>query len=71
MSMANPAMDEGELQAVLMDLCERGLLTCTRGRPGEAKAQYALAWEPLDRPERYSPEVKQRHQSNMKAWGQL
>ncbi|WP_206609473.1 hypothetical protein, partial [Thiohalobacter thiocyanaticus] len=45
----------GDLNAdALVELCDRGLLTCTRGRPGEAGATYAVAWLPLDDPESYS-----------------
>jgi len=43
------------------------LLTCTRGRPGEIGATYALAWLPLDEADRYPTEVHQRHAANMRA----
>ena len=49
----------------LQELCARGLLTCTRGVPGELSATHALAWLPLDDPERYSAEVRERHAKNM------
>lgn len=47
------------------DLCERGLITCTRGNPGDDDAQYALAWLPLDHPEQFSADVRKRHAANM------
>lgn len=49
----------------LIELYARGLLTCTSGKPGEDGATYALAWLPLDDPERYSAEVRERHAENM------
>lgn len=65
------SMSETELQAAAVDLCARGLLTCTRGRPGEDGATYGLAWLPLDEPERYPPEVRARHIENMRRLGAL
>lgn len=56
-------------RASLVELCERGLLTCTSGNPGEAEATYAVAWLPLDIPERYSPKVRKRHARNMEKFG--
>jgi hypothetical protein len=55
------------LRSALVELCRRGLLTCTRGRPGEDGATYALAWLPLDRPEDYPLEVRARHDANRRA----
>lgn len=55
-----------ELRAAAVDLCERGLLTCTRGQPGEEKATYAVAWAPLDCPESFPLEVRHRHEENMR-----
>lgn len=55
-----------ELETALAELCERGLLTCTTGRPGEEGATYALAWLPLDNPDQYPAEVQDRHARNMK-----
>lgn len=49
----------------LVELCDRGLLTCTHGRPGDHDATYALGWEPLDHPDRYSDDVRRRHTENM------
>ena len=49
-----------------VDLCARGLLTCTHGHPGEPGATYALAWLPLDESEKYSPAVRRRHARNMR-----
>jgi hypothetical protein len=59
-------LTDDDLRAGLVDLCERGLLTCTTGKPGEPGATYALAWLPLDRPERFSKDVRERHQENKK-----
>lgn len=58
---------DSELRAGLAELCRRGLLTCTRGRPGEIGATYALAWLPLDEADRHPTEVRQRHAANMRA----
>lgn len=52
-------------RAALVELCERGLITCTRGNPGDDDATYALAWMPLDNPEEYSADVRARHSANM------
>lgn len=49
-------------------LVEGGFITCTRGRPGETGATYALAWLELDEPDRYSTEVRERHARNMLRW---
>jgi hypothetical protein len=49
----------------LQELCARGLLTCTRGAPGELGATYALAWSPLDDSESYPAEVRECHAENM------
>jgi hypothetical protein len=54
----------------LIDLCNRGLLTCTRGKPGDSTATYALGWIPLDRPDDFPPEVRDRHARNMKQFPQ-
>jgi len=55
-----------ELQGALVELCECGLLTCTRGDPGSVDATYALAWLPLDNPEDYSQSVRNQHAENMR-----
>lgn len=55
-----------ELRAALVELCDRGLLTCTRGEPGLTDATYAVAWLPLDQPENYSQAVRDRHAENMR-----
>lgn len=55
-----------ELREAVRDLCERGLLTCTRGEPGDDGATYALGWLPLDEPERYPVSVRERHAGNMR-----
>ena len=55
-----------ELQAALTELCDNGLLTCTRGEPGADGATYAVAWLPLDNPEQYSLEVRKQHDQNMR-----
>lgn len=59
-------LTEQEVRAAVRDLCARGLLTCTCGEPGEDGATYALAWLPLDDPESYPPEVRERHAENMR-----
>ena len=63
---SNELLERDELQGSLVELCERGLLTCTRGEPGSNDATYALAWLPLDNPEDYSQVVRDRHAENMR-----
>jgi len=58
-------MNEEEYIASVKECCERGLITCTRGEPGDDGATYALAWLPLDNPERFPPDVRERHAANM------
>lgn len=59
-------ISESEFRMALVDLCARGLLTCTRGEPGDDDASYAVAWLPLDEPDKYSREVRDRHHENMR-----
>jgi hypothetical protein len=61
----NVLLELDELQSALVELCERGLLTCTRGEPGSNGATYALAWLPLDNPEDYSQAARDQHAENM------
>lgn len=60
-------MTVDQFRAAMTDLCERGLITCTHGRPGDDDATYALAWIPLDNPENYSPHIRELHAQNMAA----
>lgn len=62
-------MTPHELQVAITLLCDRGLLTCTRGQPGDDDATYALAWLPLDEPESYPAEIRKRHERNMQKLG--
>lgn len=59
-----------EMRSALIELCRRGLVTCTQGEPGEEGSTYAVAWLPLDNPDRYSQAVRQHHRRNMErfAW---
>jgi hypothetical protein len=70
MAMISPSelfrMPDDELRAAAVELCARGLLTCTKGRPGEPAAEYALAWLPLDEPESYPEVIRERHAANMR-----
>ena len=66
MNGPNVSLEPDELQGALGELCERGLLTCTRGEPGSNGATYALAWLPLDNPEDYSQAVRDQHAENMR-----
>ena len=59
----------GELQSALIELCECGLLTCTRGEPGSDGATYAVAWFQLDNPEDFPTAVRERHAANMRRLG--
>ena len=60
-----PFLDDAEFKTAVVELCERGLLTCTRGDPGDDDATYAIAWAPLDHAEAYPEEVRDRHADNM------
>jgi hypothetical protein len=60
------ALDDAEFKAAVIELCERGLLTCTRGRPGDDGAAYALAWLPLDNPDDYPADVRRQHAENLR-----
>lgn len=62
-------LPDAELRSALRELCARGVLTCTRGRPGDDGALYALAWLPLDEPEKYPRAVRHRHRENMRRLG--
>lgn len=62
-------LDDDEFRAAVVELCERGLLTCTRGQPGDDDAAYAVAWLPLDKPERFPEEIRRRHAENMRKFG--
>ncbi|MBZ0072250.1 MAG: hypothetical protein K8I04_11075 [Gammaproteobacteria bacterium] len=53
------------VRAALVELCEKGLLTCTSGNPGEVGSTYAVAWLPLDDPGSYPACVRRRHAQNM------
>lgn len=61
-------MDPG-LSEALVELCERGLLTCTSGRPGAANASYGLGWLPLDDAESFPEGVRRLHAQNMRRLG--
>lgn len=50
-----------------VELCARGLITCTHGSPGDPDATYAFAWLPLDDEQRYAPDVRALHCRNMAA----
>jgi hypothetical protein len=71
-----PGIPNGELVPLTPELiaeacrilCDRGFLTCTRGTPGGAGATYALGWEPLDDPDEYPQEVRERHTRNLLRW---
>ena len=56
-----------EFRAAITELCDRGLITCTRGVPGDDDATYALAWLKLDNPERYPATIRELHALNMQA----
>lgn len=66
MNGPNVLLEPDELQGALVELCERGLLTCTRGEPGSNGATYALTWLPLNNPEDYSQAVRDQHAENMR-----
>lgn len=58
-------MPLAQRRRALIELCGCGLITCTRGRPGDENATYVLAWLPLDNPERYPEGVRRHHSQNM------
>ena len=59
------SISEPKRRAAIVELCESGLLTCTRGQPGENGATYALGWIPLSNPEDFAIEIRIRHAQNM------
>lgn len=59
------ALSPAQFRQAMQTLCDRGLLTCTRGRPGDDNATYALAWLPLDDGDSYPAEVREHHHRNM------
>ena len=61
------SMTETEFRSAVTELCDRGLVTCTCGTPGDDDATYALAWWPLDDPERYPASVRELHSRNQRA----
>jgi hypothetical protein len=56
---------EADLRHAAVELCQAGILTCTRGDPGEPGATYALAWLPLDDPDQYPSEIRERNAANL------
>jgi hypothetical protein len=58
-------LTDSQFVAAAKELCASGLLTCTQGKPGAAGSTYALAWMPLNNPDRFSTEVRARHNVNM------
>jgi hypothetical protein len=62
-------MSPEEFAAAAKECCDAGLVTCTRGEPGADDATYALAAFPLDNPEQFPPEVRERHAANMRRLG--
>ena len=60
-------MTETEFRSAVTELCDRGLVTCTSGTPGDDDATYALAWWPLDDPQNYPASVCKLHSRNMRA----
>ena len=62
-------MTETELLKSIQELCRQGLITCTRGEPGDDEATYALSWLPLDNPELYPPEARNLHARNLRRFG--
>ena len=62
-----PGLTADEVRAAAIELCARGLLTCTHGQPGEDDATYAMAWLPLDDAHLYPASVRELHALNMQA----
>ena len=62
-------MTGAESRPAVAELCDRGLVTCTGGAPGDDDATYALAWWPFDDPRKYPANVRDRHTRNMRALG--
>jgi len=58
-------LPEQHIRTAAIQLCKKGLLTCTHGQPGDDDATYAVAWLPLDNPEQYAAEIQERHRRNM------
>jgi hypothetical protein len=62
-------MSPEDFRLAAMELCSRGLLTCTSGRPGDKDATYALAWRSLDKSEQFATEIRAQHEENMRQIG--
>ena len=62
-----PGLTLEEIRAAAIELCARGLLTCTRGQPGDDDATYAFAWLPLDDAHVYPANIRELHSQNMQA----
>lgn len=66
---ANPMFkSRAEFVAATKEACDAGFLTCTSGEIGADDATYALGWLPLNHPETFSEEVRQRHDENLAKW---
>lgn len=59
-------LTQAELTEAIKELLDAGLITCTRGVPGDYGSTYALAWLPLDNQENFGPEILAQHAKNFR-----
>ena len=62
-------MTKREWLRAMHELCDGGLLTCTRGKVGDDDATYALAAFPLNDPDRFPADIQELHLRNMAKFG--
>jgi hypothetical protein len=62
-------MTSSDFRRSMRELCAAGFVTCTRGQPGDDDATYAIGWIPLNDPERYLQDVRERHDRSMRRLG--
>jgi hypothetical protein len=62
-------MNKREYYAARKEACDAGFLTLTSGDINDDNATFALGWMPLDNPETFPMEVRERHAANMRKLG--
>jgi hypothetical protein len=57
--------------AARKEACDAGFITLTSGSIEDDNATFALAWLPLDSPDTFTQEVRDRHEANMRKIGAI
>ena len=55
--------------AARKEACDAGFITLTSGSIEDDNATFALAWLPLDNPDKFTQEVRDKHEANMRKIG--